>query len=448
MPRPLRKHRSDGRQGRGRDIQPGEDAVLNEQVNQLVQAAGLASRAGRWQEAEKLWQQVRAIAPQHPQALYSLGIHAFQQGDTQGAIELLHAAHRAAPNDPMILLSIGVVQRERGNSAAEWEAISASLAADPYFLAGLLAKASFFERSGKPRAAADAYRNALTVAPPQPHWPDMLKNQLLHASQRVEAYREEFAEFLAHRVGGPRAALEAGTLGRWDEAASIMVGRSKPYHADCNQLCVPRLPAIPFHDRSQFAWVEELESRTYDIIKEMRVVLREEQAEFTPYIEYQPGDPVNQWRELNHSRRWSTYKLWSYSKPVDEHLARCPQTRAALEAVEMAAIADVCPNAMFSALAPHTHIPPHHGETNARLVVHLPLIVPDNCRYRVGFERREWKVGEVLIFDDSIEHEAHNDSDELRVVLIFDVWNPLLSLAEREMVNAMMRAHRDFLAGR
>jgi aspartyl/asparaginyl beta-hydroxylase (cupin superfamily) len=99
---------------------------------------------------------------------------------------------------------------------------------------------------------------------------------------------------------------------------------------------------------------------------------------------------------------------------------------------------------MFSALAPHTQIPPHHGETNARLVVHLPLIVPEGCRYRVGFEHRQWRVGEILAFDDSIEHEARNDSDELRVVLIFDVWNPLLSPAEREMVQALSAATRDF----
>jgi len=64
--------------------------------------------------------------------------------------------------------------------------------------------------------------------------------------------------------------------------------------------------------------------------------------------------------------------------------------------------------------------------------------------YRVGFEQRRWKVGEVLIFDDSIEHEARNDSDELRVVLIFDVWNPLLSPGERDMVRALSAARREF----
>jgi aspartyl/asparaginyl beta-hydroxylase (cupin superfamily) len=101
---------------------------------------------------------------------------------------------------------------------------------------------------------------------------------------------------------------------------------------------------------------------------------------------------------------------------------------------------------MFSALAPKSHIPPHNGETNARVVAHLPLIVPDGCTYRVGFDERRWRVGETLIFDDTIEHEARNDSDELRVVLIFDLWNPLLTAAERNLVKTLAAAARAFAA--
>src|SRR5690606_8624352 len=86
---------------------------------------------------------------------------------------------------------------------------------------------------------------------------------------------------------------------------------------------------------------------------------------------------------------------------------------------------------------------PHNGETNARLVAHLPLIVPDGCWLRVGYERHEWKVGEIVVFDDTLEHEAMNGSDELRIVLIFDVWNPLLAVAERDMVRAMPAAVGD-----
>jgi aspartyl/asparaginyl beta-hydroxylase (cupin superfamily) len=153
---------------------------------------------------------------------------------------------------------------------------------------------------------------------------------------------------------------------------------------------------------------------------------------------------VNQWTELNHSLKWSTLQLMRSGKPVQANLDRCPETAKALAALPLADIDGLCPNVMFSALAPKSRIPPHNGETNARVVAHLPLIVPEGCNYRVGFEWRQWHVGETLIFDDTIEHEAINDSDELRVVLIFDLWNPLLAPAERELVRKLTAAARSF----
>ena len=207
---------------------------------------------------------------------------------------------------------------------------------------------------------------------------------------------------------------------------------------------MPRLPAKPFFERGYFPWVDELEKQTDRIRDELVAALNADADRFTPYIEYKPGEPVAQWHELNHSRRWSALHLWRSGTPVRDNLERCPTTAAALLALPMADMSGLCPNAMFSALAPHTHIPPHHGETNARLVAHLPLIVPKGCRFRVGFEEREWRVGEMLVFDDTIEHEAFNESDELRVVLIFNVWNPLLEPEERRMANALAEAARQF----
>jgi aspartate beta-hydroxylase len=419
---------------------------VNDSLNTLVRAAGDAAGKGRWQEAERLWKQVLGIDPRHPQALYSLGVHAFQRGELGQALEILQAAHAAAPDDPVVLLSIAVVLRERGDADGQMRAIEASLAADPYFLPGLLAKADLFERSGRRRLAADVYRNALKVAPPEPQWSPALRRQLLHARAQVQQVGAEMAAFLAERMGTPMAALNPFEAERWREAGAILSGQSRAYPSVCNNLQVPRLPAIPFFAREQFDWVQDLEASTAAITDELRVALTHAGDEFRPYVEYAAGTPVNQWHELNHSRRWSSYFLWRNGQPQAEHLQQCPATARALAAVDMADIGGLCPNAMFSALAPRTRIPPHHGETNARVVVHLPLVVPANCRYRVGFEQREWKVGQVLIFDDSIEHEASNDSDELRVVLIFDVWNPLLSAAERDMVRAVSTASREFQA--
>jgi aspartate beta-hydroxylase len=66
--------------------------------------------------------------------------------------------------------------------------------------------------------------------------------------------------------------------------------------------------------------------------------------------------------------------------------------------------------------------------------------VPEGCTFRVGGETRPWVEGQAFAFDDTIEHEAWNKSDELRAVLIFDVWNPYLTPAEQRLVKAMFDA--------
>jgi aspartate beta-hydroxylase len=212
-------------------------------------------------------------------------------------------------------------------------------------------------------------------------------------------------------------------------------------------LYYPRLPPIPFYDRAHFPWLGELEAATDTIRAELGVVMREDQAKFAPYIQYKPGDPVNQWTELNHSTAWSTFFLWRDGVRQDANCARCPNTTALLERLPLAHQRGYGPTAMFSVLAPNTHIPPHTGSANTRLICHLPLILPEKCSFRVGNETRDWKMAEAWVFDDTIEHEAWNNSDETRVILILDVWNPLLSAAERELVEAMMSALNEYQAG-
>ena len=120
--------------------------------------------------------------------------------------------------------------------------------------------------------------------------------------------------------------------------------------------------------------------------------------------------------------------------------ARCPATLDALRRLPLCRIAGRTPTALFSLLRPGAHIPPHHGYLNARLICHLPLIVPGDCALRVGNETRAWRQGELMIFDDSMEHEAWNRSAELRVVLLFDIWRPELTDAERALVAATLES--------
>lgn len=412
----------------------------------LLIRAKQATTQTRMREAYQLWTEVHRLQPTNVDALFNLGMIAMANGDLATAIGLLQSAHHAAPTEPMVLLYLANARAQIGDVQGQWDALQLALAIDPYFMPALLGKGQILYSQGKKRAAASVFRNAIKIAPHPDECPEWLKTSLAEARQVVYEQMQELAAHLEGALGSTRAALEASALERWDEAVSILSGKTKPYHSECHQLHVPRLPALPFYNTELFPWVADLEARTDEIRAEMIRALSDYGADFTPYINYRAGEPVNQWQELNQSTRWSSYSLWRSGVPDAANLARCPATAAALQAVETADIGGLCPNVMFSALAPHTAIPPHTGETNARLVAHLPLIIPPNCQLRVGFEQRQWQEGKVLVFDDTIEHEARNDSDLLRVVLIFDVWNPLLSKAERDMVRAATSAARSFYA--
>lgn len=414
------------------------------QAVQWAEAARAAARAGRWSEAEEMWRKVLGADAGHPEALYSLGVHALQAGRMEESIDLLRQACAAAPGEATVWVFLSAALRTAGRPEEAWEAIQGALVADPYSLPALLAKASLLEETSGTAAAVVTYRNALKVAPPSQHWPAHLRGELEHAARLVEAETKAYQDYLLRSLDGLVRQAQPTDRSRWREALSIMAGASRPYLSDANQLYVPRLPAIPFFDRSHFPWIEALEANTDLIRQELEAALEGAQGAFTPYITYAPGQPVNQWGELNHSDRWSTLDLWKSGAPALENQAMCPATTAALAEVDLARIEGLCPNVMFSALAPRTRIPPHHGETNARVIAHLPLVVPENCEYRVGFDRIQWRPGEVIVFDDTLEHEAYNGSDSLRTVLIFDVWNPLLSTDDRAIVLAMAAAARAY----
>lgn len=413
---------------------------------ELLTRAKQATAQARVREAYQLWTEVHRLHPTNLDALFNLGMIAMANGDAATAVGLLQSAHHAAPTEPMVLLHLANARSKIGDVQGQWVALQQALVIDPYFMPALLAQGQILYGQGKKRAAALVFRNAIKIAPLPNDCPEWLKTPLAEAQQVVYDHMQELTAHLQSALGSTREALEASVLERWDEAVSILSGKTTPYLSVCNQLHVPRLPAIPFYNPELFPWVAHLEAQTQDIRMEMMRVLSDHENDFTPYINYRAGEPVNQWQELNQSTRWASYSLWRGGVPDAANLARCPVTAAALQSVEMADIGGLCPNAMFSVLSPHTAIPPHHGETNARLVAHLPLIIPENCLYRVGFEQRRWQEGKVLVFDDTIEHEARNDSDLLRVVLIFDVWNPLLSKAERDMVNAATSAVSAFYA--
>jgi aspartyl/asparaginyl beta-hydroxylase (cupin superfamily) len=211
----------------------------------------------------------------------------------------------------------------------------------------------------------------------------------------------------------------------------------------------PGLEARPWFDPSEFDWVAGLEARAPRIREELRRVIAGRQADIRPYVPEEAGTSAD-WRPLAGRTDWGSYHLYRGGVRQDDHCEACPETVAALEQVPLMDCPGHAPEAFFSILQPGTRIPPHVGLANTRLTVHLALVIPDGCSITVGGETRTWSEGRTLVFDDSFEHEARNGSDSLRGVLIFEIWNPQLTEAEREVVRTVIevgeRLHRHWEA--
>ena len=364
--------------------------------------------------------------------------------DGAGARHWLQRAVAAAPENPMLHVYSGLANRLLGDANAEEASLYRALSLDPYCFSAHLHLGSRHERLGQTRLAAKSFGRALKIAPPTVQESPGYQSVFAHARDVLAADRAALSDFLRDRVASLRGSFPGESMARFDQGLEVMAGTKKKYFPDPITFAFPELPPIQFFERRQFPWLERLEAATDDVRKELQVVMRDEEGEFKPYVAYRPGEPVNQWQELNHSLRWSSYFLWRSGRRVDEHCLRCPGTAALLASMPTADLPNYAPTAMFSALSPRTVIPPHTGETNVRLVVHLPLIVPEGCYFRVGNDTRKLKEGHAWVFDDTFEHEARNDSDQQRIILIFDVWNPLLSQAEQELVGALLNAQWDY----
>lgn len=327
---------------------------------------------------------------------------------------------------------------EVGTSDEE-AAVDAKLAADPADIEALVRKGELRAHAGDDRAATAFWRAALGRAAVGP-----LPMSLKGAIERAQAglARAE-AGFMAHL----HASLAAAGLGpgrrppRFQLALDLLEGRrqitlelQRP-----GSFYFPGLPQRRYYERSEFAWSREIEGLAGAMREELDVLTRDADR-FTPYMVADASRPQSDVHGLVDNPDWSTLYLYKNGVPVDEAVAHAPRTYAAIAALDLPRITTRAPSILFSRLSAGARIPPHNGMLNARLICHLPLVIPPDCGFRVGGEARAWREGELLVFDDSIEHEAWNGSASDRVVLIFDIWRPELDAEERRAVTAVFEA--------
>jgi aspartyl/asparaginyl beta-hydroxylase (cupin superfamily) len=373
-------------------------------------------------------------------ALNARGMEALTRGTFAEAAELFERAAAADPAAPPLWINLATALRNAGDADGERAALQRVLELDQRHLTANIRLAELHERLGEDGKAAFRWSGVLAIAQALPDRPPALDQLLGHARNYVETRGKAFGETIDHSLAEARGAVPSSERRRFDACVDAMLGRRRIYHNECEGLHFPFLPADEFFERRHFPWLDRIEAMAGAIRAEFEALRQEGLAGFSPYVEMEPGAPTNKWTPLDQSLDWAALHLWRHGERSEEACRRCPETAAALAGMPLAQVPRRMPTAFFSVLRPRTHLPAHQGVSNARAIIHLPLIVPRGCRFRVGGESREWRVGEAWAFDDTIEHEAWNDSDELRAILIFDTWNPHLSEAERHLLTAFFDA--------
>jgi aspartate beta-hydroxylase len=301
------------------------------------------------------------------------------------------------------------------------------------------------ERANDQYSAFIQYARALQDEQKENRWinpattPAQLRPVVEHAVQRVRTGRRAL---LMKELEASRARYGRDALARVEQCLRIYLREERPEYPDPRQqpsfLYFPGLAPAPYLDRALFPWIGELEAATSSIREELLQLLPSAQGRERVFTN---EDLERQnLRGLDAAPSWNGYYFYRHGERRDDNCRACPITTATLEKLPLAHVPEHGPEVLFSVFTPGTHLLPHRGVTNTRLVGHLPLIVPPDCALNVGGKIHEWQVGRVVVFDDTYEHEAWNRSQEIRVVLIFDIWHPGLTAAERAAVTNVVVA--------
>lgn len=325
-----------------------------------------------------------------------------------------------------------------GDGAGEEAALQRQLAIEPRNLPALILTGELKARSGDDRAANSFFQAALNQAAVMPDVPAQLHPMLTRAQQFIAQIQSRFESHLLEHL----ADSGLGSGGRVGVAIDMLLGKKQLYLQQPSSFYFPGLPQRQFYERDEFAWLDEVEAAVPAMRDELLTVLADGK-DFAPYVEASAERPSAN-NPLINNTSWGAFYFWRNGEIVPENAARGAATMAALERAPMPHIDRRSPIALWSLLKPGTHIQPHHGLLNTRLICHIPLIVPEDCALRVGNETRKWREGEALIFDDSFEHEAWNHSNQTRVVLLFEIWRPEISAEERSALTAIFETINDY----
>lgn len=426
----------------------------NNDPDSLRQIAHAAVQGGRMEAALSAFEKLLLHEPDDLEALNFLAVAAMARGQLTNARTMLDRAIAKAPDDLASRKNLGVLLLQAGSPEAARQMLTAAVNDEPNFFVARLYLGAACERLGHFPQALSEYLRALMAAQSAGFWlspsttPMGLRPLVEHATRFVRSKRRE----LLHRIIAPfETRFGADAMKRVSLCLAGYLGETPITPARTEQrptfLYFPGLPETPFFPRDLFPWYAEMEANAGLIRNELLDVLATD-AGLVPFLGEPPPGMTSGYLTARDGAKaqWDGLFFFRHGQKTESSHNRCPATSATLDATPLVRIRDHGPEALFSVLGAGSHILPHTGVTNTRVVTHLPLVVPGDCALRVADKIHEWKEGRCITFDDTFEHEAWNRSSHTRVVLLFDVWNPHLTEVERLAISELVVAIGDLQA--
>ncbi|MCZ8018946.1 aspartyl/asparaginyl beta-hydroxylase domain-containing protein [Novosphingobium sp.] len=364
---------------------------------------------------------------------------AMQRRDAARAAAILRELAGSVPPPGFPWLELATAELVLGRGDAAEAAIDRQLEAAIRDVAALLMKGRLREQAGDARAASSFYRAAEAQITFDGHCPPDMVPLRAHAQAYLASSEQDFT---AHLLGS----LDGTLSPTMREAVELLTGQRQLYLQEPKVFYYPGLPQRRFWEVDEFPWLHDMLAFVPQMQAELAAVIEGGDTGFDPYVRHDPSRPA----PANHllgKADWSAFHFWRDGAVVAENAARCPATMAALERAPLPVIPGRSPNAHWSSLLPGTHIKPHSGMLNTRLICHIPVLTAPDCWLRVGSETRTWEPGVPLVFDDSIEHEAKNDGPQRRVVLLFEIWRPEIGEEDRAAITRLFQAIGSYSSG-
>lgn len=379
-----------------------------------------------------------SLTPQEMNTLAGAAMAALQAGRADEAARGFEQIIGRGGENRDIWLGLALARQAQSRKEQMIEALDKVLLEDPTNLRALLMKGDAIWDSGRHAEAVTLYNYIRKLVPdssmvngPARQMVERVAARLVSHQTGIRAHLSEQADL--HQTAQANPYERA----RFERAKAMLFGERQRYSQEPRSFFYPELPDREFYEPEDYEWTQKLIAAEDQIRQEFQA-LRERPGAFTPYIHASGNIPVDRNNPLLDNDDWSAMHLQKNGLVNEEVAALMPSVLEALSEAPMEEIDQRGPTVLVSRLAPGARIPPHTGYLNTRLTCHLPIIIPDGCGLRCGNETRHWRSGEMLMFNDSIDHEAWNDSSEERFVLIFFVWRPELSEAERGMIRSLI----------